>query len=829
MIIEEKVSQSTEFKNLLSFFNTPSSKKSGHFCTVTGNTIDSQNLILSLLTKISKKAVIYSSLFNINIYKYLRSTDYLKNFSFSDFVKTLEKKNLERTDKVTKTKEYSVRGDTITIWPSIYEKPIRLNFFGEELESIEQIDEVYMSKLYDMNLIVLGDESLLEDEIESQSVNILNPQSNISKNIILFTNREDKKIKTSFHFHFTYPQLFFNRLDIFKKEIKKKYDWDIKISSIHGSELEETFLKYRTNKKYESGFENSNLKLAVYTDRELFGTIFIANEKAKSQKKINRYLAQLEGEVEVDDFIVHEDYGIAIYKGIQQREVMGRLYDYLILEYDEKDKLSVPLEQVNKLTKYIGPDEHPPKITRLGKANWKAIKAKVKKRVKILARELLRHYALAEITKSESFIKQEWEEEFASSFEFEETSDQKRAINELLADLEEEKPMNRILVGDVGFGKTEVAIRGAFRTVLNGKQVAVLCPTTILVSQHFSVFKHRMSKYPVRIATLSRFGTRKENLEIVERIKNGKVDIVIGTHRLLSNDIKFKDLGMLVIDEEQKFGVAQKEKIKKLAYKSNVLSMSATPIPRTLSMALSSLRDISIITTPPPGRKAIKTDLKFFDWSEIASILQKEVDRGGQVYFVHNEVRTIESIRNKLEKVLPNIRFKTGHGQMHPSTLEKVMREFYEYKFDCLICTTIIENGIDIQNVNTIIINKAQNFGLSQLYQLRGRVGRGQKQAYCYLFYNVKDLLKENPVFKELKLRGKKVPLVKAKARLEAILESQELGSGFKVASKDLEIRGAGNLLGSEQHGSISKVGLGLYTQLLAEEVESLKEKEKNE
>jgi transcription-repair coupling factor (superfamily II helicase) len=281
-------------------------------------------------------------------------------------------------------------------------------------------------------------------------------------------------------------------------------------------------------------------------------------------------------------------------------------------------------------------------------------------------------------------------------------------------------------------------------------------------------------------------------------------------------------LGLLVIDEEQKFGVAQKEKIKKLAYNSNVLSMSATPIPRTLSMALSSLRDISIITTPPPGRKSIKTKVSMLDWNNVAKVILLETKRNGQVYFLHNEVRTIESIKHKLESILPNVRFKVAHGQMHPSTLEKVMREFYEHKFDCLVCTTIIENGIDIKNVNTIIMNKAQNFGLSQLYQLRGRVGRGSKQAYCHLFYTIKNLLSDSPQYKDL-AKGQKLPFTKAKARLEAILDSQELGSGFKVASRDLEIRGAGNLLGREQHGSISAIGLGLYTQLLADEVERMK------
>lgn len=829
MTINRIISKSAEFTKLLTFLNIPPKNKQGRFCIASGTTIDTQKIILNLLEKHSSKSIIYSTLFNYNINSFLESINILSNIKFTKLKNLLENNNFKRSEKVLNKGEYSIRGDIIVFWPSVYDHPIRASFFGEKCESCELIDEIYKNKIETIKEVTLGDELLLEDKIEKQSIRISSVKFPINRNFLLFGRRSEKHHKARFlfkdlNFSFQYPSLFFKRLDILQKEVaqRAKNNWFIKVSTIHKEQLPNSLLKYVTAPKetnFKSGFENKKSRIAVYTDREIFGTIFIASEKAKSNKHVNRYLAQFEGEIEIGNYIVHEDYGIAVYKGIKQRNILGKLTDYLILEYAENDKLSVPINQVYKLTKYIGPDHIHPKITRLGKTNWKSIKNKVKQSVVLLAKELLIHYAKSEITKGFCLKKHEWEDKFACEFEFEETDDQKRAITEILTELENDKPANRLLVGDVGFGKTEVAIRAAFRTVTNNKQVAVLCPTTILVSQHYSVFKHRMRNYPIEIATLSRFGTKAENLKVVDRLKDGNIDIVIGTHRLLSNDIKFKDLGLLIIDEEQKFGVAQKEKIKKLAYGCNELSMSATPIPRTLSMALSNIRDISIITTPPPGRKSIKTRVEYLNWNKVAKVILHEVKRNGQVYFLHNEVRTIDSIKSKLSQLLPDVNFEVSHGQMHPATLDKFMRDFYKHKFDCLICTTIIENGIDIKNVNTIIINKAQNFGLSQLYQLRGRVGRSKRQAYCYLFYTKKNIFDN---LKQLKL-SKKVPLDKSKARFEAILESQNLGSGFKIASRDLEIRGAGNLLGREQHGSISAIGLGLYTQLLSDEIEKLR------
>lgn len=820
MLIEKRIQESIEFKKLEESLHNPIKANKGKFCTVTNTTLDIQEILLKLIVKTTNKGIISSNLINQNIRKYLINKKHILNITFQKLIKILDKNSYIRVDKIIKKGEFSLHGDIISLWPSFYEHPIRAIFFGEELEKIEIYDELYMKKIRKLKLFTISNESYLESDIERQSINIKSSHLYINKNIIIF---EKNISKSSIDFKFSYAPMYFKRLDLFKKDFIYKLNnkWQLFISTKHTKELPILYKRYFIGKRYKSGFENHVLKIALYTDRELFGTIFISSERIKNSKQINRYLAQIEGEVKIDEYIVHENYGIAIYKGIEQKYVLNHYLDYLILKYDQGDILSVPISQVHKLTKYIGPSNIRPKITRLGRTNWERIKNKVKKSIFLLAKELLSHYAKVEMTKAKPLLPHEWEDKLASEFEFDETPDQKRTIYEILLDLQRNKPMNRLLVGDVGFGKTEVAIRAAFRTVLNGYQVALLCPTTILVSQHFSVFKHRMKNYPVVIKTLSRFSSKNANKDNALNLTNGNIDIIIGTHRLLSNDIKFKKLKLLIIDEEQRFGVAQKEKIKRLSYSSHTLYMSATPIPRTLSMALSSLKDISIITTPPPGRKSIKTHVESFSWNKVINSILFEIKRGGQIYFVHNKVLTINSIKEKLLKMLPHVIFAVAHGQMHPSTLQKIMWEFYTKKIDCLICTTIIENGIDIKNVNTIIINQAQNFGLSELYQLRGRVGRSSKQAYCYLFYTYKDLYKNKELLHEIK--HKYIPFQKAKERLKAISESQELGSGFKIATKDLEIRGTGNLLGKEQHGNIYAIGFGLYTQMLANEIDRLK------
>ncbi len=823
MQLNSKLKNTSSFKRLVSELKTPPKEDEDYHLTLTGCTIDIQNKIITLIEHQTHKAVIHSNVNSSNIHRYFESISTIKKTTFSKLKATLNKQNFKRKNKVTAYSEYSIIGDTITFWPSIYKHPIRCHFWGEDVESMEIYDELYNKSIDNIKFVAIGNEDKLEEDVERKSIRISTHKNKPANKAIIFSNARSPQSSYSIDFNFQYPPLYFNRIDIFQRDIisKVENDWNIYIATKHSDKIPTQFQKFITKESLSAGFINSDLKIGAYTDRELFGTIFIATEREKSGKDTNRYLAQLEGEVNIDDYVVHSDYGIGIYKGIEQKEALGTTNDYLVIEYAENDKLSVPLKQIHKITKYIGPEGAKPKITRLGKSGWKNLKKRIKKSVKLMAKELIRHYAKVEIAKGFKHKPHEWEDKFANEFEFSETTDQEKAIKEVLYDMSQKNPMNRLLVGDVGFGKTEVAMRAAFRAVMNEKQVAVLCPTTILVSQHYSVFKNRMANYPINIKPLSRLTSENQNRKTIEKLKNGKVDIVIGTHRLLSNDVQFPDLGLLILDEEQRFGVKQKEKIKKRAYKCDVLYMSATPIPRTLSMALSNLKDISIITTPPPGRKSIKTYLKKRNWNTIAKAINREVERGGQVYFVHNRVDTIESIKSKLEELLPNVRFASAHGQMHPMTLGKVMRDFYNHKYDCLICTTIIENGIDIKNVNTMIVNKAENFGLAQLYQLRGRIGRSDRQAYCYLFYANKNLFNDKLL---RKISTKKLPFEKARQRLKALIEAQEVGSGFNIASRDLEIRGAGNLLGREQHGNISKVGLGLYTQLLGEEIERIKE-----
>jgi transcription-repair coupling factor (superfamily II helicase) len=578
------------------------------------------------------------------------------------------------------------------------------------------------------------------------------------------------------------------------------------------------------------------------TDKELFGTVFLGSEVKKlSSERARKILANLEGDIEIGDFIVHEDHGVGVYKGIKQEEYTQEIRigvgekikkiikeDYILIGYAEEDELYVPLSQIDKLTKYISIDDQDPEITRLGKTDWEAIRKRTKESIFAMAKELVALYAKREIANSKPIEhdNSQMYEEFIADFPYKITKDQTQTELDVLNDLSLEKPMNRIIVGDVGFGKTEIAMRGAFKMVENGYQVAVLCPTTVLTTQHEKVFKERFSKFGIRVESLSRLNSSAVK-SILMDLENGKIDIIVGTHRLLSNDIKFKNLGMIIVDEEQKFGVKQKEKLKQIEIGVHVLSMSATPIPRSLSMALSSIQDISIIQTPPEGRKSIENVVTKLDQNKVKTAILKELTRKGQVYYVHNKVETIQSKANQLSEMVPKAKIIFAHGQMNPNILMKNVSEFYEGKFDILVCTTIIENGLDMPNVNTIIVEHAQNFGLGQLYQLRGRVGRAEKQGYAYFFYDG-DVLEDDDAKMEANIKN---PIYlkryrerrKYRQRLKAIKESSELGAGFKLASRDLEIRGAGNLLGKQQHGNIKQIGYALYMQMLAEEIEKLK------
>lgn len=771
----------------------------------------------------------------------------IEELSFKKIINYLEQNNFEKVQKNMEIKQYSLRGDVLTAWFIGYSSPIRMEFFGEELEKIYLVDELYSKKIIDLNYLVLGAITQNED-LNSISINQPEKHFGVIEKII-FTNSSLEVQSNNYEIiqtDYQFPQLFYSRMDLLFKEIDnlEKQNYSIFIKTDNKESIPHNLQKYLKNDlnneliqkirktQLQAGFISQIEKIAVYTDREIFGTIFLTRpERLKhSTTNIKRLLQQFEGNIEIGDFVVHEDYGIGIYSGLTQEEVEGEMLEYLLIKYDKEDQLFVPINQIEKITKYIGNEGLAPRITRLGGVTWENVKNKIKKSTSILARELIQHFAKRETSKAIPVHNHDSKEyiQFIDEFKYIETEDQIRSTNEIISDLEKDTPMDRLLVGDVGFGKTEVFMRAAFKIVEQGGQVAVLSPTTVLASQHLEVFNDRFKNFPFKIAVVSRFNKPKLNHKIINQANEGKIDILIGTHRLLSNDVKFKNLQLVIVDEEQRFGVKQKTKIKELNYGAHLLSVSATPIPRTLSMALSTIQDISIITQPPQGRKSINTEIIKNDWNKVAKGIEYEIKRGGQIFFLHNKIQSMSFIENKLKELVPGLRIVSAHGQLNSDKLDKIMDDFYHQKYDCLISTTIIENGLDLPNVNTIIINNAHHFGLSQLYQLRGRVGRSDRQSYCYLLYQGSELQELEEIdkttnYKEANEALKKQKRKKYLERLNSLVENQDLGSGFRIASKDLEIRGAGNLLGDQQSGHITAIGYALYVELLAQEVEKIK------
>ncbi|TCP52715.1 transcription-repair coupling factor [Tumebacillus sp. BK434] len=554
-----------------------------------------------------------------------------------------------------------------------------------------------------------------------------------------------------------------------------------------------------------TGFELSLLRLAVITETEVF------TNKKKTRKlktlsdaqKIKSYQ-----DLKVGDYVVHVNHGIGKYMGISTKEILGIHKDYLHIKYKGKDELFVPVEQIDLVQKYIGQEEKEPKIYSLGGSEWQRVRSKVQSAVQDIAQDLIKLYAERQATPGHKFtLDTPWQREFEAMFPYNETDDQVRCIKEIKKDMEMSRPMDRLLCGDVGYGKTEVAIRAAFKAVMDGKQVAVLVPTTILAQQHYQTFKERCAGFPVNVELVSRFRTKGQITEVTKGIKNGSVDIVIGTHRLLSKTMEFKDLGLLIIDEEQRFGVSHKEKLKQLRTNVDALTLTATPIPRTLHMSMIGVRDLSVIETPPENRFPVQTFVVEHQDGIIREAIERELGRGGQVYYLFNKVSGIQEMANHLKQLVPDAKVLVGHGQMAEEELERTMLDFLQGEADVLVSTTIIETGLDVPNVNTLIVHDADHLGLSQLYQLRGRVGRSNRIAYAYFTYQ------RNKVLTEV-----------AEKRLQAIKEFTELGSGFKIAMRDLSIRGAGNLLGAQQHGFIASVGFDLYSQMLSEAIEDLKE-----
>ena len=562
------------------------------------------------------------------------------------------------------------------------------------------------------------------------------------------------------------------------------------------------------------GFLNKSLKLAILSEDEIFGRERRISQRHSTFKEGAPILSLID--LKEGDYVVHVSHGIGIYEEMRRLDIDGKSQDFLVLKYAGGDILYVPTYQIDLVQKYIGgggEDSRGPRLDKMGGTSWQRRKARVKASIEQMADELLRLYAIRESGEGHSFSADvPWQVEFEAMFPFEETPDQLKAIEEVKADMERVRPMDRLVCGDVGYGKTEVALRSAFKAVMDGKQVAVLVPTTILALQHYNTFVERFSPFPIQVEMLTRFRTPKELEAVKQGLAESTVDIVVGTHSLLSDSVEIHDLGLLVVDEEHRFGVKHKEKIKQLKKTVDVLTLTATPIPRTLHMSLVGIREFSVINTPPENRLSIKTFVMEYDPAVIQDAILREMERGGQIFFVHNRVESIASIAKSIRELVPQARVAIGHGQMSERQLETVMMEFVQYKYDVLVCTMIIESGLDIPNVNTILINRADALGLAQLYQLRGRVGRAQQQAYGYLFYPQGRAITEG-----------------AQKRLRVIEEFTELGSGFKIALRDLDIRGTGNILGAEQHGHIATVGYEMYCKLLDETVQTLSGKEVEE
>ncbi len=769
----------------------------------------------------------------------------------------LDKYGYNKETLVTTTGEYAVRGYVIDIFLINEEHPIRIEFFGSNIDSIryfnestqlsiKQLDSINItpnkevtttknSSIYDYlkePITIFYNRSQIENSYKKMLEDIINYNKEIdanekymfdfeeinpnyqifintfenenSKNALTFTSKEIE------NFNSNYDKLkdFVNSKIIKKKTVIFCLSKDSQIKIIKelfpDAILTKNIINNSINiinKQINNGFEYKDYVVIGEFDIEKVHSTSI---KYKNNYHIGKKIKDIDS-LSLGDYVVHRQHGIGIYNGIITLNTSGIKKDYLQINYKDTDKVYIPVEKISSIYKYSDKDGTKPKINKLNSTSWAKTKQTLQKKIKDISEELIKLYSIRNSIKGEAYVPNELESQFDSEFEYELTRDQEKVINEIYRDLDSVVPMDRLLCGDVGFGKTEVAFRAIFRTVLNNKQVCYLCPTTILSKQQYESALNRFKNYPVEIALLNRFTTSKEVKRIKEGLKTGVIDIVFGTHRLLSDDIEYKKLGLLIVDEEQRFGVTHKEKIKKYKNDVNVLTLSATPIPRTLKMAMSGLRDLSVIDTPPVNRYPVQTYVLQENDVIIRDAIYKELSRNGQVFILYNKVETIENEVEKIKKLVPEARIKYAHGQMSKTELDDIMTEFTEYEFDILVCTTIIETGIDIQNANTLIIIDADYFGLAQLYQIRGRVGRSDKIAYAYLLYNKSKVLNETSV-----------------KRLQAIKEFTELGSGYRIAMRDLSIRGAGDIIGSEQAGFVDTVGISLYMKMVEEEIKRL-------
>ena len=757
--------------------------------------------------------------------------------SYEDIKEILFSSGFERVDFVSEPGQFAVRGALIDIFSYSFNNPFRISFFGDEIEYINIFDaNTQLSKEKVEYVDIYPDLSSSEDEEGSMVTDILPADtlvwmdsSDMYKDRQFFQelnrfrriymelplSRQDEE---AVRFNIS-PQPVFNKnFELLTEDIRSRIEngYRVRIYGEKQSQLERLksilsqnggiFPEFISGSNIHNGFIDNDNKVCCYSDHEIFDRFHRVNIRRTVEKSEQLTINDLTS-FAIGDYIVHIDYGVGVFGGlVRMKDDKGRMHEVVKLTYKDNDVVFVSVHALHKISRYKSKDSEPPKIHKLGSKAWQNLKASTKSKVKDIAKDLIQLYAKRKGAKGFAFSADTYmQQELESSFMYEDTPDQEKAVLAVKRDMEDDCPMDRLVCGDVGFGKTEVAVRAAFKAVADSKQVAVLVPTTILALQHFNTFRNRLKDFPCNIDYVSRLRTAKEISDIQKRLKAGTLDIVIGTHKLIGKGFEFKDLGLLIIDEEQKFGVGAKEKLRQLKASVDTLTLTATPIPRTLQFSLLGARDLSIISTPPPNRIPIQTEIMLFDHDEVRKIINYELNRGGQVFFVHNRVEELQSIEDILHRLVPDMRICTAHGQMEPKVLENKILDFMAGDYDMLLCTTIIENGLDIPNANTIIINQAQNIGLSDLHQLRGRVGRSNKRAFCYLMVPPLVSMTED-----------------ARRRLKAIESFSDLGSGFNIAMQDLDIRGAGNLLGAEQSGFITDMGFETYQKILAEAMEEL-------
>ena len=756
-----------------------------------------------------------------------------------EIIDSLFKSGFERVDFVAEPGQFAIRGAIVDIFSYSYNDPFRVSFFGDEIDSINIFDcntqlskeKVQVAEIYpDLT-------SASEEDTAMVSVTDILPEDTLvwldssdmykEKSFfgaldrfrrIYFEMPLSRQIEDPVKFNIS-PQPSFNKnFELLTEDIRKRLEegYRVRIYGEKESQLERLkailsqnggiLPEFIAKCNIHNGFIDNDDKVCCYTDHEIFDRFHRVSIRRSVEKSEQLTINDLTSFV-IGDYIVHIDYGVGIFGGlVRMRDDRGRMHEVVKLTYKDNDVVFVSVHALHKISRYKSKDSEPPKIHKLGSKSWQNLKASTKSKVKDIAKDLIQLYAKRKSARGFAFSADTYlQQELESSFMYEDTPDQEKAVYAVKRDMEDDCPMDRLVCGDVGFGKTEVAVRAAFKAVADSKQVAVLVPTTILALQHFKTFQSRLKDFPCNIDYVSRLRTAKEVSEIQKKLKSGALDIVIGTHKLIGKGFEFKDLGLLIIDEEQKFGVSAKEKLRQLKASVDTLTLTATPIPRTLQFSLLGARDLSIINTPPPNRIPVQTEIMLFDHDEVRKIIDYELNRGGQIFFVHNRVEELQSIHDILHRLVPDMKICVAHGQMEAKVLENKILDFMAGDYDMLLCTTIIENGLDIPNANTIIINQAQNIGLSDLHQLRGRVGRSNKRAFCYLMVPPLVSITED-----------------ARRRLKAIESFSDLGSGFNIAMQDLDIRGAGNLLGAEQSGFITDMGFETYQKILAEAMEEL-------